>query len=166
MMHRYTPVLIAFVVIVLFAGVMLFYLNGARMKLAEIPFSGSPTATSTSTLSIETLITGEWRLVRFDGREVFSTSQLPYDIAFSNRRIAGQFCNVFSASMELDASGALTFGPTQATKRYCDAAPMEIEGAFFALLQSNVRFALDANGVLTFSSEGIAPVFEFIRRPE
>lgn len=118
---------------------------GMSLLLAAAP--GAALAQDEATLSPEGV---EWTLTTLAGGAV--PAEVEVTLFLSGGETVGDAgCNSYFGSYELDGD-ALTFpNPFGVTQKFCEGAPMEVEGAYLPLLQATATWSIDESGALSLA---------------
>jgi heat shock protein HslJ len=117
------------------------------MSLLLAAGPGAALAQDDATLSPEGV---EWTLATLAGGDV--PAEVEVTLFLSGGETVGDAgCNSYFGSYELDGD-ALTFpNPFGVTQKFCEGAPMEVEGAYLPLLQATATWSIDENGALSLA---------------
>lgn len=118
---------------------------GTSLLLGALP--GMTFAQDDAALSPEGV---EWTLTTLAGGAV--PDEVEVTLFLSGGETVGDAgCNSYFGSYELDGD-ALTFpNPFGVTQKFCEGAPMEVEGAYLPLLQATATWSIDENGALSLA---------------
>ncbi len=97
---------------------------------------------------------GKWRVETFAGRAVSSDAKVSIEIGADGVVSGSGGCNRFHGTAKIAEGGALSFGPTAATRMMCEPEVSELEAGFFKSLEGVRGWRRDDAGLVLLDATG------------
>lgn len=92
---------------------------------------------------------GEWRAVDINGAPVLAGEAVTLRLDSDDRVSGNTGCNLYSGSYQLSSRQGIRFSAVASTRRACDAAVMDQERRYLAILENVQAYSLYGDGSLS-----------------